>query len=417
MSCLTEKKVRQNPPYSPFLFDGRYNELYKELSDAIDNFRLSIAPVVISQKDHDSDYQNIIESTQSGLTRSGLYVKQHVIYNGENYELSTVVHHGLSGQWYEKRDLISSDKNDHTQFECSVKFLKNRAYVDFLGLPVVDAESVLQPLDKGAVVPIGITYSDIRLFLDCDRCFYITKKYRLRKGDYDNDRFVLSNASDLVLKDEFDKCRSVGRAHPLMINEGVVAIPFCHKDLSSWQASNYGQGGIKFYDSSRNFVLGGVVDEILQNNCGDLIVLDFKTTSKDTVSMNDELGLLYRRQVSFYSFLLRKNNFPVYSSGYLIFDKPLSKCSYKEPWLEKPRDNEYYFSPWSESKDYKRQLAFKTTVLEVSIDCSWIEKTLDDIFACLSLQEPPRESKNIICFNCKAYYERKALEDRFEAIR
>jgi hypothetical protein len=344
---------------------------------------------------------------------NSLFVKQQIIYDGACYALSAIIVHSISGQWYEKRYPIQSTHNG-PDFERAVKFLKIQSYIDMLGLSVYDHDSDLLPLDKKFTTAITISHSDLQLFFKCPRCFYLAKKYHVKNGEQDNDKFTLSNANDHALKDEFHKCRQAKEVHPIMIREGVSAVPFDHNDVSVWQKSDYGKGGIKFYDTSRNLLLGGVIDEVLQNQEGKLIVIDFKTTSKEILSMNDESVASYRRQISFYSYLLHKKAFPMHSVGYLVLDKPaVSNYSYEDILFGKTPSNEYVFNPRSKSESYQRKLAFNTEVMEVPVDYSWIEETLDEMSKCLMSPELPPRVRNK-CFNCTTYYTRKNYEDWLE---
>ncbi len=408
------KNIRRTSPWFSFELCG--NEDYKMLWDAAHDISFNIAPIVITQKNLDADYQNILESTQDALMRNSLYVKQEPIYNGSFYELNTILHHSISGKWYEKRDPILCGKNNSAEFELSVKFLKIQSYIEILGLPIIDAEDDLLPLDKNSVNADRINQGDIKSFFECQRCFYITKKYPIKFKTYDDDKLINANTNDGVLKDEFDKCRRADRSHPLMISNGIAAVPFSHSNIPLWLNSSYGQGGISYYDKTRNLLLKGVPDEILINDQGKLIVVDFKTSSKSIISMDDESGTNYRRQVSFYSYLLQKNGYPVHAVGYIILNKPhVSKYSFSDIIFNKIPDDEYVFNPYSGDKKYKRILEFKPTVLEIKIDYSWIEETLDQISLCLRLNEPPQGLRNPLthkrCFICEAYYRRKTYED------
>lgn len=70
-----------------------------------------------------------------------------MIYGGDCYELSTILRHGPSGQMYELRLPIKSNKDEHSEFELSIKHLKIKSYIDILGLPIIDADVSLLPLD------------------------------------------------------------------------------------------------------------------------------------------------------------------------------------------------------------------------------------------------------------------------------
>lgn len=62
----------------------------------------------------------------------------------------------------------------------------------------------------------------------------------------------------------------------------------------------------------------------------------------------------------------------------------MSQYSYEDILFDRFSSDGYVFNPRNDSKTYKRQLEFKTTVLEAVIDYSWIEETLDEISRCLN---------------------------------
>ncbi len=404
-----EKHIRRNLPC--FFFELADNPSYNELWEATQ--RIKTEPITLTHKDFDADYTNLINTINNELIKNNLFIKQQVVYDLDHYALSFILHHDISGQYYEKRYPIQVN-NDHPEFELSIKFLKIRSYIDVLGLTVTDVVDSL-PLNRSITESITISHNDIKSYFDCKRCFYLVKKCQIKR-DYDNDKFTLSNANDNLLKDEFHQCRQVEKAHPILMSERISAIPFNHKDIPIWQNSHYGQGGIRFHDKSRNFILTGIIDEVLQNQSGQLIVVDFKTTSKDMISIDDALGASYRRQISFYSYLLNKNNFHTSDIGYLILDKPvISTYDYTDVILGKTTSsNEYVFNPFSTIDTYQRKLKFQTTVIKVSIDYSWIEETLDEILQCITSPELPNIKPGKQCFNCSAYQHRKKIETWFE---
>jgi len=407
-----EKNIRRNCPNLPFLL----NETHKHLEDAIYDVFRNMKPVELTRKNLDIDYENILNTTRDLLAKKSITIRQQVIYDGQGYVLSVVVHHGISDQWIEERFPILANNNS-LEFELSVKSLKIKSYIDLLGLDTIDIDNYLLPLDALAGSITTISYSDIKSFYDCIDCFYRAKKYRVKNSYPDDDRFALANAYDAVLKDEYDKCREANKVHPIMARAGVSAIPFDYKDIRLWQNSNYGQGGIRFYDASRNFILTGVIDEVLQQQTGKLIVVDFKTTSKEISSINDESVIPYRRQVSFYSYLLQKAGFPVHELGYLIMSKPVRPSySLRDIMFSKPSSGEHFFDPYSDginNNPYKQMLEFKSTLIEVPIDYSWIKDALNMISECLDSNKPPVKNSRIgkKCFNCSSYYTRKNYED------
>lgn len=391
-----------------FCFEKNCNSLL----DSVFACTSLIAPINISYKNLDADYSVIVESVQSALSKNGLWIRQQVVFTGDLYELSSIIYHNISNESFELRQPIISDETKHAEFERSVKYLKIRAYVELLGLSISEnTNSALLSL-KNIDAP-NISWNAIKLFLECPRCFYLSKKCRM-PYDENSDKFVLANANDLFLKDEFDKCRRLERPHPLMIKNGIEAIPFNHPSIDLWRKADYGRGGIKFYDDIANIIFSGVVDDIWINQQGRLIIVDYKTTIKEIVTLNDELGSSYRRQISYYAWLFQKNGYPIDSVGYIILDRPRFTpiFDYQDVVFGRVPKDEYIFNAFGDSKEYKRLLAFDTSVLPIPIHYDWIEKTIADIAECLKQDNLPSELiTSNRCFSCRAYKTRKQYED------
>ena len=62
------------------------------------------------------------------------------------------------------------------------------------------------------------------------------------------------------------------------------------------------------------------MDDLWKNAQGELIVVDYKSTSKDgEVNIDAEWQGAYKRQMEFYQWLLRKNGFKVSDTGYFVY--------------------------------------------------------------------------------------------------
>ncbi len=223
--------------------------------------------------------------------------------------------------------------------------------------------------------PFKLSRSKIELFTECERCFYLDR--RLGIGRPPGFPFTLNSAVDALLKKEFDIHRAKGTKHPLMEKYGLDAIPFKHEMINEWR-ENF--KGVQFFHRPTNLVITGAVDDIWVNKDGELIVVDYKATSTTgEITLNAEYRQAYKRQMEIYQWLLRKNGFAVSDMGYFV-----------------------YANGDKDKEAFDGKLEFSVQLLEYKGDDKWIEKTLDDIVACLKGKEIPVSSS--MCEYC-AYRE------------
>jgi len=212
------------------------------------------------------------------------------------------------------------------------------------------------PEVNGEGEPFKLSRSKIDLFVECPRCFYLDR--RLGVGRPQGFPFNLNSAVDLLLKKEFDGHRRTKSAHPLMTTYGVDAIPFAHKNMDTWRENFV---GVQALHKESNFLIFGAVDDIWVNPKGELMVVDYKATSKDTeVNLDAEWQDGYKRQMEVYQWLLRNNDFEVSDTGYFVY------CNGK-------RDREAFDA----------KLEFDIKVISYTGKTVWIEKTLNLIKSCL----------------------------------
>jgi CRISPR/Cas system-associated exonuclease Cas4 (RecB family) len=171
------------------------------------------------------------------------------------------------------------------------------------------------PYKKESEEPYKISRSGIESFVKCPRCFYLDKKLGVKQPA--GFPFNLNSAVDHLLKKEFDIHREKGTPHPMMKHYGIDAIPFSHKDMNIWR-ENF--KGIQYLDKKNNFLVTGAVDDVWVNKNGELIVVDYKSTSKEgKISIDADWQNSYKRQMEIYEWLLRKNNFKVSDTGYFVY--------------------------------------------------------------------------------------------------
>lgn len=209
-----------------------------------------------------------------------------------------------------------------------------------------------------------LSRSKIDLFIECPRCFYLDNKLGTKRPSMPS--FNLNIAVDELFKKEFDEFRKAGEQHPIMEGSGADTLPFSHKDLDTWRDPFE---GITHLHEATGLLVSGAVDDLWQNSNGEIIVVDYKATSKEgkIESLQDSSWEeQYRRQIGVYQWLLRMNGFSVSTIGYFV-----------------------YANAKQTEERFDNKLVFETTLIPCIGDDSWIEKTLSDILQCLESSTYP----------------------------
>lgn len=216
--------------------------------------------------------------------------------------------------------------------------------------------------------PFRISRSKIDLFLNCPRCFYLDR--RLGTDRPPGYPFSLNSAVDKLLKKEFDTHRANATTHPLMKSYGIEAVPFAHEKIDEWRDAF--KRGITYHHEPTNFMITGGVDDVWVDKQGELMIVDYKATSKeDEVSLNADWQIGYKRQMEIYQWLFRKNGFKVSHTGYFV-----------------------YCNGDTDKEAFDAKLEFNIKIIPYAGDDSWIEKTLQDIYECLGADSIPAASQD-----------------------
>ncbi len=221
--------------------------------------------------------------------------------------------------------------------------------------------------DPKAKTPYKVSRSKIELFIDCKRCFYLDR--RLGIGRPSGPPFNLNKAVDALLKKEFDVHRVAKTAHPLMAEYKVNAVPFSHELMDVWR-ENF--KGVQFVHTRSGFLVTGAVDDIWVNKKGELIVVDYKATSKDgEVNLDSEWQMGYKRQMEVYQWLLRRNGFRVSDTGYFV-----------------------YVNGRTDLAAFDGRLEFKVKLLKYKGDDSWVDGALMAMRTCLRSSKIPKAAED-----------------------
>ncbi len=220
--------------------------------------------------------------------------------------------------------------------------------------------------EPGSSEPFRISRSKVDLFLNCPRCFYLDR--RLGVGRPPGFPFNLNSAVDALLKKEFDLHRAAKTAHPLMEKYGIVAVPFEHEKMGEWRDSL--RRGIQFLHEKTNLLVTGGVDDVWVSPEGELIIVDYKATSKSgEVSLDAAWQIGYKRQMEIYQWLFRKNGFKVADTGYFV-----------------------YCNGDADKEAFDGKLEFDVKVIPYQGDDAWIEKAILELHECLRGDQIPSAS-------------------------
>ncbi len=237
--------------------------------------------------------------------------------------------------------------------------------------------------DPNPETPFRLSRSKVDLFLKCPRCFYLDR--RLGIGQPPGYPFNLNSAVDALLKKEFDVHRAAGTIHPLCAENGVTLIPFQHDQIDEWRDSL--RRGITYAVPGTNIVVTGGVDDVWVNpETSEIVIVDYKATSKDgEVSLDSDWQIGYKRQMEVYQWLFRKNGFSVSSTGYFVY------CNGR-----------------TDGDAFNGRLDFDIKLLSYTGDDSWVEGTVRSIHTVLSADLIPEAGED--CDHCAYFKERMSAE-------
>ncbi|QQR82481.1 PD-(D/E)XK nuclease family protein [Candidatus Campbellbacteria bacterium] len=226
--------------------------------------------------------------------------------------------------------------------------------------------------------PFKLSRSKIEQFMNCPRCFYLDR--RIGVGQPPGFPFALNSAVDTLLKKEFDIHRAAQTAHPLMKTYDLNMVPFQHEMIDEWR-ENF--KGIQFHHKATNFIMTGAVDDLWVNEDKEIVVVDYKSTSKPSkVTLDADWQIGYKRQMEMYQWLLRQLGFRVSNTGYFV-----------------------YANGKTDREAFDGKLDFDIDILPYTGNGSWVEDTLFKIKECLDGEMPESSAS---CDYC-AYHEARKL--------
>ncbi|HSX45455.1 MAG TPA: PD-(D/E)XK nuclease family protein [Candidatus Saccharimonadia bacterium] len=214
----------------------------------------------------------------------------------------------------------------------------------------------------GQTAVYKVSRSKIELFMQCPRCFWLDARLKIKRPD--SPPFNINKTIDELYKKEFDVHRKAGTPHPIMLENKVQAIPYAHNDLDTWRANFT---GVATLHEPTNLHVFGAVDDIWVNDAGELIVVDYKATSKNKeVSIDSDWQISYKRQMEVYQWLLRQNGFTVSDTGYFV-----------------------YTNARIDLDGFGDKLEFRTKLIPYTGNDAWVEPTLLKMKECIESDKMP----------------------------
>jgi CRISPR/Cas system-associated exonuclease Cas4 (RecB family) len=247
--------------------------------------------------------------------------------------------------------------------------------------------------NSDSIEPMPLSRSKIDLFLKCPRCFYLDRKLGISQPS--GAPFTLNIAVDSLLKKEFDIHRKNKTIHPLLIKNGIDAIPFDHSDIEKWRNN---RKGIRYYHEPTNFEIYGAIDDVWITPDDELIIVDYKakassddpstflepkTKRTGEIKKTERYKISYKKQLEIYQWLFRKNGFKVIDTAYFIFAN-----------AQKDKDI------------FNDRLDFEKHLIAYEGNNDWVESTLIAIHKCLSKESLPEG--DVECDYCN--YRKKSYQ-------
>ena len=225
---------------------------------------------------------------------------------------------------------------------------------------------------KNNLTPFSINRSKIDLFFDCNRCFYLDQKHGIKRPH--GTPLVINNFVVSHFKNTLNKYRSFEKVIPETKSIKKNLIPSNNEALGNW---THPFKGINYIDKKTNLKIKANLDDIwLCSETGNNYPVIIKSTSRKKNISSENIWPGYWKQLSLYSFLLKKNLVKVGSTGILV-----------------------YLNASEDLPNSSQIIDFQLLIFERELDETWIEPTLDKIYKTLNYEEVPVSANS--CKYCK----------------
>ena len=230
--------------------------------------------------------------------------------------------------------------------------------------------------------PYELSRARVENYIKCPACFYMQQVEGVVFPSIPG--FNINEATDILLKKDFDFYREKQESHPFLVNKGYShIIPFQHEEFELWtQSLHFGAKGRMHFDhKNTNLRIGGGLDDVWYNKkTSKLHIVDYKSTSqkKDNgpINLDDQWKSAYKRQMDLYGWIMEKKGFDIDEIGFFLY------CDGNR------------FTNSNFLKKENALMEFKMTLIEYKINTDWIEKALEGIYKTLRLKHRPNHQEN-----------------------
>ena len=230
--------------------------------------------------------------------------------------------------------------------------------------------------------PYELSRYRIENFIKCPACFYLQQVAGVKFPSIPG--YNINEATDVLLKRDFDAHRNAGTCHPYLKNKGLEhLIPFQDERFELWtQSLHFGAAGrFNTVHEDTNLKVGGGLDDVwLNTETGQVHLVDYKSTSQKspnkTITLDDWWKASYKRQMDFYIWVMRRLGLDTSDIGYFLY------CD----------GDRFTDSPFLD--EGLAIMEFKVTLLPYESDTSWVEPTLIKIKKLLDTEGCPDHAEN-----------------------
>ena len=228
--------------------------------------------------------------------------------------------------------------------------------------------------------PYELSRSRIENFIRCPACFYLQQVRGVKFPSIPG--FNINEATDVLLKRDFDKYRISSQTHPFLANIGLGhLVPYQHENFELWtQSLHFGaEGRFNTVHEETNLKIGGGIDDVwLNSETGQVHIVDYKSTSQKSpdkeINLDGPWKATFKRQMDLYIWIMRRIGPDASDVGYILY-------------CDGDRFTEEAFLG-----EKSATMQFKMTLLPYESDLSWIEPALKEIMAVLKAPHCPDHS-------------------------
>ena len=235
--------------------------------------------------------------------------------------------------------------------------------------------------EPNRVEPYELSRYRIENFIKCPACFYLQQVKGIKFPTFPG--YNINEATDVLLKRDFDEHRKAGTCHPFLKENGLdYLIPFADDRFESWTDSlHFGaEGRFNTVHKETNLKVGGGLDDVwLNTRTRQVHLVDYKSTSQKSpnkvITLDDWWKDSYKRQMDFYIWVMGRLGVETSEIGYFLY------C-----------DGDRFTETQFLHHDHAT-MQFKTTLIAYKSDLSWIEPTLLKIKHLLDSEKCPDHSE------------------------